>query len=81
MKRWKRGDIVLLQSPEYNVKNCKAEIIDINTNGVTYTFRPLDGTNFDHGNFRRHNQHFSCVGDKWERFVQPNVLPEELFTL
>ena len=73
----KEGDVVILNSPRYNVKNCKAAVILYD--GML-TVKPLDDTKFPHGNFTDHHQHFITDGDNWKLW-KPFALDEELFTI
>jgi hypothetical protein len=80
MKKFKKGDIVLLQSPAYDVTDCKALIIE-DDGAYEYTFKPLDGTVFNHSNFERHQQHYKCDGDKFKMWTPKVHFNEDLFNV
>lgn len=77
--KYKIGDIVIINSPEYKVKNCQAEIVNMRYERVT-TVRPIDGTIFHHDTFRRKQCHHVIDHDTIEPVTtQKQYLPEELF--
>lgn len=72
------GDIVVLDSPDFDVYGCRAEVIGLDTIRV----KPLDGTTFDHGEFTITGCHFLEYDDTY--VIEPKIrinLPEELFEL
>lgn len=78
--KYKIGDIVIINSPEYKVKNCKAIVHRVKSvSGEILTIKPIDGAIFNHENFRTYGKHNIVDGDEIKTLLVK--WPEELFTL
>ncbi len=75
-----KGDIILVNSPVYDVKKCKGRVIDINERHDYIEINVLDGSFFDHDNFQRFHRHILMPTDTWSYF-KDNSFDDALFEL
>ena len=71
----KMGDIIILDSPNFHVVGCKAEVIEL----LSIQVKILDGTEFGHMHFQNSGCHFLQSNDTYR--VYQEIFNDELFTI